>query len=148
MSPPVGVQPVMLMYAFRYALGRQSYAVGDVADTLIRYYDELRPDWREQIMRDIEVAVREGRAGGRMEVETWQGVARVMQDGPGCRGVETVGISPRQSGWLTGEDFRLSEALGVDEDRIRTTVTHIYGDGAIRAESSFARRVTKDGIVE
>jgi hypothetical protein len=75
---PVEVQPVMLMYAFRYALGRQTYAVGNVADTLIANVDALRPDWREQIVRDIGEAIEDGRAGHAIDVERWTQVAEVM----------------------------------------------------------------------
>lgn len=50
------LNPVVLMYAFRYALGRQSYAVADVANMLIANRESLRPDWREQIIRDIDAA--------------------------------------------------------------------------------------------
>lgn len=79
---PVEVQPVMLMYAFRYALGRQTYAVGNVADTLIANVDALRPDWREQIVRDIGEAIEEGRAGHAIDVERWTQVAEVMATAP------------------------------------------------------------------
>lgn len=83
---PIEVQPVMLMYAFRYALGRRSYCVGDVSDTLIAYADQLPTDWREQIVRDITDAIDEGRAGMQMDVIRWENLRAVMraamEDGP------------------------------------------------------------------
>jgi hypothetical protein len=78
MARPVEVQPVFLMFAFRYALGRMSYAVGMVADTLEAYADELTPDWREQIIRDIGDAIEENRAGMAGDVERWTRCAEFM----------------------------------------------------------------------
>lgn len=78
MARPVEVQPVFLMYAFRYALGRMSYAVGDVADTLEANVDRLTPDWREQIIRDIGDAIEENRAGMTGDVERWTRLAEFM----------------------------------------------------------------------
>ena len=78
MSRPVELQPVFLMYAFRYALGRMTYAVGDVGDALIVHRNALRSDWRYQIVRDIEEAIAEDRAGMPGDVEQWQRVARAM----------------------------------------------------------------------
>lgn len=74
----VRLPPEFLMYAFRYALGRMSYAVGDVADALVDNIGKLRPDWRSQIIRDIEAAVACGRAGMQMDVERWRQVAAAM----------------------------------------------------------------------
>lgn len=75
---PIEVQPAILMYAFRYALGRQSYAVADVADALVAHRDALRLDWRQQIIRDIGEALDEGRAGMGTDIETWRRVAVEM----------------------------------------------------------------------
>lgn len=74
----IRVDPVMLMYAFRYALGRRSYAVGDVADALIAHIGDLRPDWRRQIIRDIDDAIEDGRAGDFDDAQRWRHVANVM----------------------------------------------------------------------
>jgi hypothetical protein len=76
----VDVEPVFLMYAFRYALGRQSYAVKDVAHALALHRDALRADWREQIVRDIEEAIAQRRAGAANDVEVWRAVAEMMKE--------------------------------------------------------------------
>lgn len=71
MSDRVEVPAVVLMYAFRYALGRQTYAVGDMADQLLAHADALRPDWKGQIVRDIQEALRNDAAGHAMDRERW-----------------------------------------------------------------------------
>jgi hypothetical protein len=73
----VPLDPVFLMYAFRYALGRQSYAVADVARALIEHRDSLRPDWRQQIIRDIDEAIRDGRAAN--DAHRWGAVSEAMK---------------------------------------------------------------------
>lgn len=75
----VAVDPIFLMYAFRYALGRMTYAVGDVADALVEHREELRPDWRAQITRDIREAVDAQRAGHACDVERWLRVAECFE---------------------------------------------------------------------
>lgn len=70
---------VFLLYAFRYALGRMTYAVGDVADQLIAYRDILQPDWRRQIVQDIHNAIENGTAGQECDVERWRAVAEAMK---------------------------------------------------------------------
>lgn len=77
---PVELQPVFLMYAFRYALGRRSYAVGDVCDALIAHRDALAPDWRYQVVRDIDEAIAEGRAGEEIDVARWRKVRQAMAE--------------------------------------------------------------------
>lgn len=77
---PVPVDSVFLMYAFRYALGRQSYAVADVANTLLDYRGHLREDWRVQIVRDIDEAIAEGRAGADFDVKRWAEVADAFRE--------------------------------------------------------------------
>ena len=74
----ITVEPIMLMYAFRYALGRMSYSVGDVADALTAHAGDLRPDWRRQIIRDIDEAIEEGRAGMFIDAQRWRHVAGAM----------------------------------------------------------------------
>lgn len=70
---------VILMYAFRYALGRQSYAVRDVAAALLRHRSALSADWRQQIVQDIHNAIKEERAGSAHDIATWEEVARAMR---------------------------------------------------------------------
>ena len=61
----------ILLYAFRYALGRQSYAVGVVVDALEYAWDGLRPDTRELIAKETKEAIATGSAGAAMGVAEW-----------------------------------------------------------------------------
>lgn len=74
----VVVDPVFLMFAFRYALGSMTYAVGIVADALIANVERLRSDWRQQVIRDVEAALAEHRGGMTMDADRWRRVAEVM----------------------------------------------------------------------
>lgn len=74
----VQVEPVFLMYAFRYALGRMTYVVSDVADALIAHRDALQPTWRQQIIEEITRAIAENRAGMPMDVDRWRSVLTSM----------------------------------------------------------------------
>lgn len=75
----VKLPDVFLLYSFRYALGRMTYAVGDVADQLIAYRDILQPDWRQQIVQDIHNAIENGAAGHECDVKRWREVAEAMK---------------------------------------------------------------------
>lgn len=77
----IHVPPVFLMYAFRYALGRRSYAVADVAGALEANVAALRLDWRQEIVRDIDGAIREGRAGTASDEIRWAKCSEVMVRG-------------------------------------------------------------------
>lgn len=79
--------PIILMCAFRYALGRATYIVGWVADELIAHKDALRPQWRQQTVRDIREAVGSERAGMDMDARRWLDVVAAFHAMPGaCRG--------------------------------------------------------------
>ena len=68
----------MLMFSFRYALGRRSTAPSAVAD-LLRTYGHVLPPWqRDQIANDIRIAIRDGFAGDTCDERTWREVAERM----------------------------------------------------------------------
>ncbi|MFF0904031.1 UNVERIFIED_CONTAM: hypothetical protein RF653_10185 [Kocuria sp. CPCC 205316] len=75
----IQLDPIFLMYAFRYALGRQSYSVHDVATALIEHKDSIRTDWQRQVIRDITEAIAEGRAGMRMDEHLWLDVVAAFE---------------------------------------------------------------------
>ena len=64
----------MVIYATRYCLPRQSYAVGDCADYLIAHWDRLEPNTRAVIVRDIEEHLADGRYGMEMDKRQWERV--------------------------------------------------------------------------
>lgn len=58
-------------WAVRYALGRQTYAVGIVVETLVGCVDALSADTRRAIVEDIDDALRRDRAGADMDRRDW-----------------------------------------------------------------------------
>ena len=59
------------VWAVRYALGRMTYAVGDVVDTLIAEKDNLSDKSRIVIIRDICEAEDAGHLGMEMDAKEW-----------------------------------------------------------------------------
>ena len=64
----------ILVFAFRYALGRKSTAPGIVADVLIERWNDLKPHTQIQVQREIGSAIAMGNAGQPCDVETWKQV--------------------------------------------------------------------------
>ena len=64
----------MIMWAFRYALGRRTYAVTDVVDHLKKYWNKLEPFTQHQIQEEITTAIKTECAGGECDVESWNEV--------------------------------------------------------------------------
>ena len=64
----------ILVFAFRYALGRRSTAPGIVADVLIERWNDLKPHTQIQVQREISSAIDMGEAGQPCDVETWKQV--------------------------------------------------------------------------
>jgi len=67
-------EETILVFAFRYALGRKSAAPGIVADYLIKRWADLAPHSRLQIREEIRTAISRGDAGHPCDVETWREV--------------------------------------------------------------------------
>jgi hypothetical protein len=44
----------IIFYAFRYALGRKSYAVAEVVTYLLEVWDELTTDTQEMVIKEIK----------------------------------------------------------------------------------------------
>ena len=64
----------ILVFAFRYALGRRSTAPGIVADVLINRWNDLKPHTQIQVQREIGSAMAMGEAGSSLDLDTWQKV--------------------------------------------------------------------------
>ena len=60
-----------LFYAFRYALGRSTYAVQFVCEQLNKYWPRMRARTRRKIQVEINEALGRGEAGMNMDVEQW-----------------------------------------------------------------------------
>jgi hypothetical protein len=71
----------IIFYAFRYALGRHSYAVGEVAQYVISKRDTLSPQTKALIVKEInEYHERWGGKLGEWECDTreWNAVVRAL----------------------------------------------------------------------
>lgn len=84
-SPPaahVGVdQPGVLWMAMRYALGRATYAVGEVGDAIDSHADQLTDTHRHRMAAEIATAIAGDRAGMDMDVVVWRrAIVRLVGD--------------------------------------------------------------------
>lgn len=62
----------VLFLAFRYALGRETYIVADVVDTLIAHWEFIQEKERQMIYKEIKQAVESNRAGAQTEIFEWE----------------------------------------------------------------------------
>ena len=67
----------MIMWAFRYALGRRTGAVQDVIDSLKQNWHGLDYFTRDQIKREIREAIKLDQAGAECDVNNWN---RVLEE--------------------------------------------------------------------
>ena len=65
---------VVLLSAFRYALGRMSYVVSVVTEELIKNWDNLDSGEKEQIKSEIQEAIKNNNAGHRCDINNWEEV--------------------------------------------------------------------------
>lgn len=60
------------MYAFRYALGRRTYAASDMVEYIIKYWNFMRKETRNQIKSEInQYKERYGNLGDSCDEEQW-----------------------------------------------------------------------------
>lgn len=76
----VSVDPLMMLCAVRYALGRTSYMVGIVAEELRRAAPLLPLDLRVVIARDIREALDGNEAGEPCDQKEWRVCLRVLEN--------------------------------------------------------------------
>lgn len=77
---PIEIEPHVLIYAFRYALGRDTGAVKDVAQTIIRNRDRISANHRKILIMEIQFAIKEDKAGGSAAREKWRTVVEVLRN--------------------------------------------------------------------
>jgi len=73
----------MIMYAFRYALGRKTYATSTVSDYLIEFWHRFKTHTKVQIIKEIEEAIEEGEAGMQCDIDRWKKVLLLKEDKKG-----------------------------------------------------------------
>ena len=62
----------ILFYAFRYALGRSTYVVGQIVDEIIERWDTLDEQDQSQYKREIVEAIELKPTSMKMDVKEWQ----------------------------------------------------------------------------
>ena len=62
----------MIMWAFRYALGRRTGAVTDVCDFLKANWKDLQNFTKLQIQKEIDQAIKMDVAGDSCDIESWK----------------------------------------------------------------------------
>ena len=75
----------MVVYAFRYALGRMSGVSSDVSDYIIDNWHKFKPHTKKQIIREIEIAIERGEAGMELDVDFWKRI--ILLDKAGAKKV-------------------------------------------------------------
>lgn len=64
----------IIFYAFRYALGRQTYAPSEVVGYLETYWLDIPTMTRHKIQSEIREAIGRGEAGSSIDIKTWKKV--------------------------------------------------------------------------
>lgn len=72
----------ILFYAFRYALGRSTYAVIDVVDAICKEWPRISQNTRSLMQVEIMDAINRNRAGMDMDVAEWRKVLDLSLDVP------------------------------------------------------------------
>ena len=67
-------------YAFRYALGRMTYAVSDVIIYILDNLDLISIKTKELMIKEINSAIDEKRAGMQMDISKWKELAKELQE--------------------------------------------------------------------
>lgn len=62
----------ILFYAFRYALGRKTYVVDKVVDSIILNWDKLELSTKRVMNNEITQAIMDKAAGHKMDVDKWK----------------------------------------------------------------------------
>ena len=68
----------ILLYAFRYALGRRSYAVGLVANQMMIHRDSLKR-FSKTIVEDIESCTYYDKSLDRIDLDVWDEIRDVFK---------------------------------------------------------------------
>lgn len=74
MIPAFEVSENVVVYAFRYALGRRTGAVNEVVEMLLKVWPRLDALTRQQIASEILTAMKRDDAGWAYEIKLWQRV--------------------------------------------------------------------------
>jgi hypothetical protein len=68
----------LLCYSTRYAMGRRTYAASQVATAVRQYRGHLTGGDREAILREYDVAARDGHLGDECDAQAWRQMAEAL----------------------------------------------------------------------
>ena len=68
------LEQFVVVAAFRYALGRRSYAVSLISHWLIKNWNEIHKSDQDLIKKEIQYAIDHDSAGTDMDIEEWRKV--------------------------------------------------------------------------
>jgi len=72
-------QDILLFCAFRYALGRQTYVVGSIADIIKANWEHMPQSRRNLFRKEIEEAIEKGYAGSvNIDVPCWLSILHLV----------------------------------------------------------------------
>lgn len=74
----VEVRESILFIAFRYALGRMTYVVGEVVESLITNWSNLTYEHQYLIQEEIKKSIQDKNAGMKMDVEQWSKILELQ----------------------------------------------------------------------
>ena len=80
MEQNIKVSWLIIGYALRYALGRQTFAPTDVVEAIITNIDKFSFSELILFCTEIEDAIKNNRAGAECDVQTWQGLINAIED--------------------------------------------------------------------
>lgn len=67
----------LLIYAFRYALGRSTYSTSTVSDAIIRHWPDLSDSDKVIYKQEIEEAIENNCAGMDCDIQNWKKIMRL-----------------------------------------------------------------------
>jgi hypothetical protein len=62
----------LFLYAFRYALGRSTYASAEMAELIVKYKDSISKGVVDLIMKEISDAINKNQAGMDCDKKVWE----------------------------------------------------------------------------
>lgn len=68
---------MILLFAFRYALGRRTYSTSIVSEEIISKWNELSEEARRRIYSETCEAVKQDEAGDQCDIDNWNRVIRL-----------------------------------------------------------------------
>jgi len=68
----------MIIFAFRYSLGRKGIAPELCSNYIIALWDSMTDEMKSQIKKEITVMAERGEAGGDAQIDQWARISRLL----------------------------------------------------------------------